>query len=188
VTFGDFSDRLQDAVERHDFESIVVLVREGASPDWALGNGETLLIHAVSQGQGALVATLIELGASANLADPAGDTPLIHAARHNMHDILEDLLTRGADPLKLNLRGESAAHTARISAKNLSLAPDDNNVDPEQVAHEFSRFQRIALRLDEAEAEARECRAIAQCHEGLFEPLPVPRPLQFKPAPPGKKR
>ncbi len=177
----DFASLLEAAIADHAFDEIIALVRRGASPDWARNGGETLLIHAVSQGQRGLVAALIEAGANPDLADSGGDTPLIHAARHNLHSIVEDLLERQACPLKRNGRGESSLDVARLASKALALTFNDTNMSIDQIQHDFSRIERIARRLADAADEASERNAISDCHGGLSQTMTVTPPLKFRP-------
>ena len=75
------------------------LLRVGADPNEALGNGNTPLIAALEGSWHACAATLLAAGASAVQANRAGVTPLHMALFVGDEDVAAELLRRGAGPL-----------------------------------------------------------------------------------------
>lgn len=175
----DLLHSLTQAADSYDFDGIFYLLKEGAHPDSALGDG-TLLTWLVRQGQEKLVQRLFEFRADVDLADKAGNTPLIHAAQLGMQEIVEALVDAGADPFRRNGEGKTAYEAAQESRRRLISEPDDPNADISSIESHVSRLARIALILEEAEAARALKNEIDSCHAGAPRDVVIAPPLRFK--------
>lgn len=180
---SDQLDALALAAQSHDFDGILYLVRQGASPDSPLGDA-TLLTWAVRQGQAGLAQSLVEARANPDLGDAEGDTPLMHAARHGLQEIVEFLVEAGADPLARNRAGKTAREAALAARTELTKEINDPNADQSSLESLFGRYGRIVTMLDDAEKNRAEenrtrAREIAAFHTGSAGTVTILSPIKF---------
>jgi Ankyrin repeats (3 copies) len=104
--------RLAGAARRGDAEGVVELIRRGASTEEGSGvNSWTPLMHAINKNQAVAAFALIDHGANPNFTN--GDTtPLMLAAGYGQEKMVRGLLKRGADPRRMNVKGENALDLA----------------------------------------------------------------------------
>ena len=96
------------------------------------------------EGRTAELAEVISRGVPANLTSAAGDSLLILAAYHDHPATVRMLLEHGADPARVNDRGQTALGAAvfRRSAESVTLLLD-HGADPdagERSAADIARF------------------------------------------------
>jgi len=99
------------AAARHGHVGVMrVLIEAGASVD--LPDSRTTrwppLVHAIHKRQDAAARLLLDSGARADPVLPGGATPLIFAAVYGETAVVEDLLSRGADPHRRTKDGMTA--------------------------------------------------------------------------------
>ena len=104
-------------------------VREAASDRFVSSAGlwsyrcRTPLLNAAVAGNRAILEVLLEAGANANWQSPGeGLTPLMAAALQGDPNTVSLLLAKGADPLKRNAEGKTAADLARARGNTKALA------------------------------------------------------------------
>lgn len=88
---------LEVAVRGREDRIAWFLLREGAAPDQAGGDGVTPLMTASADGQRRLVRLLLSAGADVNARDAEGTTPVILAARNGHLTVVKVLLAAGAN-------------------------------------------------------------------------------------------
>ncbi len=104
---------LASAARRGDAAGIADLIRRGASTEEGTGvNNWTPLQHAIDKNQAQAAFALIEAGRANPNLTTTDTTPLMMAARNGQEEIVRGLLKRGADPLRMNSKGESAIDLA----------------------------------------------------------------------------
>ncbi|HVV85741.1 MAG TPA: ankyrin repeat domain-containing protein [Kofleriaceae bacterium] len=88
---------------------VELLLRERANPAIAWGPGKQTVLHlAVAKGAADVVAVLLAARAPVDAEDGDGTTPLVSAVRGARFELANALLAAGADPKRLNARGEGA--------------------------------------------------------------------------------
>lgn len=95
--------------------AVRLLLDRGADPNFAAANAAavTALHAAVSSNQIQIVAWLLDAGADVDARQQMDYTPLMGAAANARVEILELLLARGADHLRVTTDGKTAADLAR---------------------------------------------------------------------------
>jgi ankyrin repeat protein len=93
-------------------------------------DGTTALVHALTQGNVAVVKSLLDDGAAPNITDNTGWTALIFAAVKGHAEIVEALLAKGADPTLKAASGATAltlaqgqGHAAIVRLLQAATAP-----------------------------------------------------------------
>ena len=94
------------AIFNNHIDVVKILLDEGADPNKKYVE-RTLLIMAILRNNSKIIDLLLEAGADLNVEHESGSTLLHLAARHCYKDAVEALLARGADPHKVNKKGES---------------------------------------------------------------------------------
>lgn len=103
---------LAGAARRGDVAGVGNLIRRGASTEEGSGvNNWTPLLHAIHKNQARAAFALIDAGADPNYTR-SETTALMMAAGYGQEEIVRGLLKRGADPLRLNTKGETALDLA----------------------------------------------------------------------------
>ncbi|KAI9226590.1 MAG: ankyrin repeat-containing domain protein, partial [Piptocephalis tieghemiana] len=103
------STALFSAIVSHDVARVKLQLARGARSDAKDSGGWTALQQACVYGNVDIVRALLEAGASPDIpGGPVGDRPLHDATRRGWVDVVECLLGFGADPTKVNLRGQTA--------------------------------------------------------------------------------
>lgn len=105
---GVFED-LFDALHRGDAETVIALIERGVDVNTSDAQGDTLLHHAVRQGNEPLAQVLLARRANPNRRNRYGDTPLMIAALAGKSSLVKRLLAHGAKP---DLGGWNALHYA----------------------------------------------------------------------------
>ncbi|KUL46026.1 serine/threonine protein kinase [Streptomyces sp. NRRL F-4489] len=105
--------RLVMAAMVEDTPRVQALLRAGADPEWANGEGTTPLYAASVQGAAGIVRLLLDAGASPDAESGHGTegTPLCAAACWGHADAVRELLDHGADP---NLREDQGTGRAPL--------------------------------------------------------------------------
>ncbi len=84
--------------------------------------GWSPLHYAAAGPEPELVGLLLERGAEVDAASPNGTTPLMMAAQYGSEDSLKQLLDRGADPSRRNLRDLAASDFAKLAGRDALAA------------------------------------------------------------------
>jgi hemoglobin len=144
---------LHDAAMAGNAELAAVLIRAGADPDAAEGEGHTPLYRASS---GDVVRVLLAAGATADVVSgPTRGTPLHQAARHGKASVADALLDHGATIEARDAKGETplrrAVNCRQIEIVRLlirrgadRLAADRRGVTPLDVARTDEMKQALA--------------------------------------------
>ncbi len=112
---------LADAVEKHDFSMVRLLLEQGCNVNAAQPDGTTALHWAVRFDNLETVDLLIRSNANVNAANRYGVMPLSLACTNGNPEIVRSLLTAGANPnAKLN-GGESVLMIAARTGKRLPV-------------------------------------------------------------------
>jgi ankyrin repeat protein len=99
-------------IEAGDRDALARALDAGVPPGTADPWGETLLMHAAAEGQGALVALLLERGAPVDDTSAAGNSALMLAAAAGHRALVDQLLAAGAQAGRANKWGFTAADWA----------------------------------------------------------------------------
>ena len=111
------------AADAGNGEMLEVLLDHGAGVDKRDLVGRVPLHYAVKGGNIECVNAIIDTGTQIDSSDSLGETPLIYACRYshfNKKGIVERLLKAGANALKADMSGASAAHYA-IRANDIDI-------------------------------------------------------------------
>ena len=99
------------AILNDHIDVVKILLDEGADPNKKYVNNRhderTPLIMAIFRNNSKVIELLLEAGADLNVEHKSGSTLLHLAAQHCCKDAVKALLARGADPHKVNKKGES---------------------------------------------------------------------------------
>jgi len=96
----DQGEKLLDAAEAGDIESVNLLIKEGVNVDHLCDMSWTALIYASQEGHTHIVKALVDAGANVLYETPKGKTPLSVAKNQAIKDILENppsVFSAGAD-------------------------------------------------------------------------------------------
>ena len=105
-----------DAAMRGDADAVRTLLKQGADPSAAQGDGMTALHWAAIQDRADLVGILAEAGANIEAATRIGRfTPLHVASREGSAAAIKALLAAGADPNATNGAGVTPLHLAAMA-------------------------------------------------------------------------
>ncbi len=99
-----------------------LLLRRGADPDRADAKGSTALAGVAFKGEIAIARRLIEAGATLDAPNHAGRTPLMFAVMFGRDRMAEFLLRQGADPMRRDADGVSAAEVVERQANSRLVA------------------------------------------------------------------
>lgn len=88
---------LIEAAKDNDYDSVVLLLDLGISPDVKDAGGQTSLIWAANKGYNRVAEALVQRGADVNAANLNGTTALLWAGAGGNQEMVELLLTKGAD-------------------------------------------------------------------------------------------
>lgn len=124
ITFGVFADtpdeKLVSSVNRSETGNIAQALKDGANPNLADANGNTILMMACMFGQKETVRLLLEKGADVNVQARNGNTTLMIASQNNRLEIIKLLLAKNPDISAKNKDGKTCLDIAL--AKNFSEA------------------------------------------------------------------
>lgn len=109
------ADSLQVAINNHDFESVKLLIKQGADINkiGRDGNEGSALHLAVRSDQQEIAQLLIDLGAVVDMRDYNDYTPLHNAAWNGNLDMVKLLLKAGADLNATHYAGHTPLSSAR---------------------------------------------------------------------------
>ena len=107
----NYSDRLREAVNDGDTETVKLLLEEGANVNQFDMEGWTLLHDAIRMNRIEICKLLLEKGANVNQFDMEGWTPLHVATRINRIEICKLLLEKGAEVNPVTKSGRFAGLT-----------------------------------------------------------------------------
>ena len=94
-------------------------LEQGANPDQADRDGESLLEIAAAKGRIRMVRLLLHYGANPDLPDISGKTPLYRAAQNGYAEIVRILVAHGADPNRTD--GEGTAMDWAIANRHRAI-------------------------------------------------------------------
>ena len=115
---ASIDERLMRASEEGDAESVEMLLKKGANPNYRNKDGRTPLHIAAYHGHADVAELLIKNGADINARDNDGWTPLHDAAYKGRGEVVRLLLERGADPTVRGNDGRSPLDVARESGQS----------------------------------------------------------------------
>lgn len=114
---------LADAVQRHDKQAVLSLLKSKADVNAPQGDGTTALHWAAYLEDADTTAMLLRAGANVNAANNYGIPPLVLAAENGNATVLRQLLKAGADVNGVVRAGEAplmlAARTGKVDAVNV---------------------------------------------------------------------
>jgi len=105
-------EKLMRASERGDAESVEMLLKKGANPNYRDNDGFSPLHFAAFYGRAKVAEILIRQGAEVNARDNDGNTPLHFAALAGDAKVAELLIRHGAEVNAKNNYGSTPLHTA----------------------------------------------------------------------------
>jgi len=123
-------EKLMRASEKGDAETVEILLKQGANPNYRNKDGRTPLHFAAYNGRADVAELLIRHGADVNARDNDGRTPLRIAAYNGHVDVVKLLLERGAD---LNAKNSE-------NKTPLDVARERGQSDVARVIEEFTRM------------------------------------------------
>jgi len=106
------TDRLHRAAKEGDGAAVRRLLRSGADPNLANGDGFTAMHYASASGNLAVVETLLQANASLDVQDGFYATPIHLAARHNHPEVIQLLAAHGANLNALDDHLDTPLHFA----------------------------------------------------------------------------
>ena len=107
-----YSQDLLFAAYNNNMDSVLLLIKKGASLKYRDANQYTALMYAIQNNNLDLVKLLVFNGAELNTSDYYRNTPLIQAVRNGFFDIAEYLCYSGAKRDQTNVNGATALHYA----------------------------------------------------------------------------
>lgn len=120
------------AVEAGQDELVRELLRRGADPNRAGGNGFTPLGAASFRGHRSTVRLLVKAGADLNARGATGQTPLHLAAMAGRVGVIDELLRAGVNPRVVNRAGDNALDVAANSGQQDAMSRlIEAGVDPQ---------------------------------------------------------
>jgi len=111
-------EKLMRASEKGNAESVEMLLKKGANPNYRDNDGFSPLHFAAFYGRAKVAEILIRHGAEVNARDNDGNTPLHTAAKWGNVEVVKLLLKSGADPTVRNNDGKSPLDVARESGQS----------------------------------------------------------------------
>ncbi len=111
------------AVNKNDAASVKALLAAGASPNFTLPDGSSLLIAAAAFRSNEAAIALVEGSADVKAADRRGNTPLHTAAQNGAIELVKRLLAAGADPNARNLKVPGAIGPGAFRAPAGEISP-----------------------------------------------------------------
>ncbi|MDX1577357.1 MAG: ankyrin repeat domain-containing protein [Gemmatimonadota bacterium] len=147
-----------DAAQEGDLEAVRALLREGADPNAAQGDGMTALHWAAMRGHAEMAEALLYAGAHTESTTRIGGyTPLHLAARYGRGALVTTLLEGGADPRATTTTGVTPIHLAAgagLAGAIADLAAAGADVDAVEGAHAQTplMFASAANRLEAVRA------------------------------------
>lgn len=121
ATDGSGNTPLHYAAEWGMTDSVIALLKKGASTDAANASGETAIFSAVKSDNEKLLNYMAIGGCSIFARDNMGSTPLHHAVRWNASNAAEYLVANGLDINAQNLSGKSALAES-VMGSNIAMA------------------------------------------------------------------
>jgi ankyrin repeat protein len=124
-----FSDNLESAIERKEYDMVISLINKGLNPNTILRNGDTLLMRAIKDDAAEVIEVLIKNNVDMNLISLSGNHPLNTALFISADDIVFLIINQNIDWSYVDKKGftffENALLHRRINVLRYMLGYDE---------------------------------------------------------------